>query len=362
MHIPFCEKKCKYCDFYSTFPTEGLINDYTEALIKVIHQWGGNYNRPIDTIYLGGGTPSLLNHRLPRVLDEINKNFCVTQNAEVTLEINPTGNVEEILENALCAGINRLSIGMQSGIDSELSVLGRCHTFDDTVNTVKTAQDKGFSNISLDLMIGLPDSSIKNLSESLDKITQLSPQHISAYILKIEEKTAFFKSAENLNLPDEDLTADQYLFMCDYLESKGYSHYEISNFCKKGKESQHNLKYWTGADYIGIGPAAHSLVDNKRFFYPRDLKGFINGNIPLDDGFGGGKEEFIMLRLRLKKGVSEKEYKVLFGENLPADFKEKCRLFEKGGLINIRDCEYSLTNKGMLISNSIITELLECLI
>lgn len=358
LHVPFCEKKCRYCDFYSGFPTDELLDSYTEALIKSIKLWGGKFHRPIDTIYLGGGTPSLLNYRLVEVIAAVKESFAVAENAEITLELNPKGDASEVLTNARRAGVNRLSIGMQSGIDSELELLGRKHTFADTVNTVKTARALGFSNISLDLMIGLPDSNEATLTESLKKITALEPEHISAYILKIEENTAFYK-AENLNLPCDDAVADQYLLMCDYFKSKGYSHYEISNFSKDGRASRHNLKYWLGVDYLGIGPSAHSAVEGKRFYYKRDIKGFINGDTPVPDGESGGKEEFIMLRLRLKEGINGSEYKQLFGEDLPKSFVEKARLFEKNGLMNIENNSYSLTDKGMLISNSIITEVLD---
>ena len=336
-----------------------MLDEFTKALIKSIKEWGGNFNRPIDTLYLGGGTPSLLNERLPQVIGAVRESFQVLPETEITLELNPTGNVEEILCNAKKAGVNRLSIGMQSGIDKELELLGRRHTFADTVNTVNTAREMGFSNISLDLMIGLPFSNEATLKESLDKITELEPEHISAYILKIEENTAFYKMAENCTIPDDDLTADQYLLMCEYLKSKGYSHYEISNFAKENRESRHNLKYWLGEDYLGIGPAAHSSLCGKRFYYPRDLRGFLGGNQPLPDGESGGREEFVMLRLRLKEGIAEKDYVNLFGEQNYMRFREKCIAFHKNGLMSIENDRYSLTDEGMLISNSIITELLE---
>lgn len=336
-----------------------MLDDFTKALIKSIKQWGGNLNRPIDTLYLGGGTPSLLNERLQEVISAVRGSFELSDNAEISLELNPSGDVGEILENARIAGVNRLSIGMQSGIDRELNILGRRHTFSDTEKTVRTARGLGFDNISLDLMIGLPDSDNETLKESLDKITALSPEHISAYILKIEPNTAFYKMAQTLKLPDDDMTADQYLFMCDYLESRGYEHYEISNFAKPDRESRHNLKYWLGQDYLGIGAAAHSSMDGKRFYYPRDLKGFIAGNPPLPDGDSGSKEELVMLRLRLKVGIVKTDYVNLFGERKFAEFDQKCRLFEKNGLMNIENDRYSLTNQGMLISNSIITEILE---
>ena len=351
LHIPFCNGKCAYCDFYSANTNEDTIDSYLTALIREIKQWGGEINRPIDTIYLGGGTPSLLNHRLVPLLNSVYENFKVLDNAEITLELNPADNVYEILENAKLAGINRISIGAQSGNDDELLKLGRRHTAKDTEIAIKTARELGFNNISLDLMIGLPDSSFEKLENSLNFITSLKPQHVSAYILKIEEKTKFFKEKATLNLPDDDLVGDQYLFMCDYLENKGYEHYEISNFCDKDFKSQHNLKYWKCEEYLGLGPSAHSFLDGKRFYYPRDLKAFINGNRPTPDGDGGDKVEQIMLALRLNSGIKT--------DILPPAAKQKCELFAKNGLGNINNGVFSLTNKGMLLSNTIIYEILE---
>ena len=360
LHIPFCEKKCNYCDFYSSFVTEDLMDKYTIALKREIEQWGGRYDRPIDTIYLGGGTPSLLGNQLKKVIDTVKENFEVVSDSEITLELNPKGDTEYLLECAKNAGINRLSIGIQSGIDEELKILGRTHSSEEAKKTVLAAREKGFSNISLDLMIGLPKSTLETLEESLSFITALSPEHISVYILKIEENTAFSKTS--LNLPNEDEVAEQYLFMCDYLENMGYSHYEISNFCKEGYKSRHNLKYWQGIDYLGIGPSAHSSLDGKRFYYPRDLKGFINGNSPIEDGKSGGIEEYVMLQLRLSDGVDLNIIKNQFNIKLNNDFHSKCLLLNKGGLINIKENNISLTNKGMLVSNSIITEILECIL
>jgi len=361
LHIPFCEKKCKYCDFYSSFVTKELLDNYTEALIKTIKEWGGKFHRPINTIYFGGGTPSLLAHRIESILKAVNDSFNVSENPEITLELNPCGDVETILKYAKESGVNRLSIGMQSGIDTELKILGRTHTVEDTVRTVKTARNMGFNNISLDIMIGLPFSTTNTLTQSLELLKELSPEHISAYILKIEENTAFFREKDNLDLPDEDEVAEQYLLMCKFLEQIGYNHYEISNFCKENHHSRHNIKYWQGSEYLGIGPAAHSFVDGKRFYYPRDLKSFVKGNEPVYDGDGGGKEEYIMLKLRLKEGISVSEYNSIFGEKLPESFFVKCLRFQKAGYINLTDNQINLTNNGMLLSNTIITELLECI-
>ena len=360
LHIPFCAKKCNYCDFFSAFPTDNSLDEYTKGLIESIKKWGGLLkNRPIDTIYLGGGTPSLLSRRLPELLNAVKTNFSVLENAEITLELNPTGDVTELLGYAKKAGINRLSIGAQSGIDRELKTLGRTHTAKDTESTVNLARDMGFDNISLDIMLCLPDSDINSLKESLDFITELSPEHISAYMLKIEEKTVFYK--RQLNLPDDESQAEQYLFMCAYLEQKGFEHYEISNFCKKNKYSRHNIKYWLGDDYLGLGPSAHSALCGKRFYYEKSIPAFLKGNSPMPDGDFGGKEEYIMLNLRLKDGIDTQIYKEKFLETLPPSFFERCNSLEKAKLLKTENSKIFLTNNGMLLSNSIITELLECL-
>lgn len=359
LHIPFCNGKCAYCDFYSVFPSEKLLDEYTQALIREIKQWGGSINRPIDTIYLGGGTPSLLNHRLVDIISSIKNSFKVVDHAELTLEVNPAKNIEEILKWAKTAGVNRLSIGAQSGDDGDLSLLGRKHTHKDTEHAVKTARDLGFDNISLDLILGLPFSTKESLDKSLKFIWNLKPEHISAYILKIEPNTLFFKKQKELSIPDDDNIAEQYLQMCGFFKDVGYKHYEISNFAKQGFESQHNLKYWDLKDYLGIGPAAHSAVDGNRFFYPRDIKAFINGNTPIPDGECGNAEEYIMLSLRTSKGVSlsklEKDYCIMPNNN----FLNLCDAFEKNGYLIRENNRIALTDEGMLLSNSIITKLLE---
>lgn len=360
LHIPFCEGKCAYCDFYSVFSGKEMIDNYTQALIREIKQWGGGISRPIDTVYLGGGTPSLLNHRLPDVIDGVKSAFEITKDAEITLEMNPGGDIDSILEYARAAGVNRLSIGAQSGDDGELSVLGRKHTTKDTVNAVKKAREMGFDNISLDIMLGLPHSDSKTLQKSLNFIKKLDPEHISAYILKIEEKTAFYKKQNELNLPDDDQVCEQYLQMCDFFEKNGYDHYEISNFSRNGNKSRHNLKYWNLQDYLGIGPAAHSCLDGKRFYYPRDIKAFIKGNVPLDDGESGSAEEYVMLGLRTSEGISLSKLES-YGKSLSADFLKKCELFKKNGLLNMENNRISLTDKGMLLSNTSILNLTECL-
>ncbi len=353
IHIPFCVCKCNYCDFYSV-ATRKNEDAFVNALINQLNQWGELSVRPIDTIYFGGGTPSLLSHRLPEIMKAIKSRFNVADNAEITMEMNPGDNSEKVLSNALKSGINRLSIGVQSGNEEELAVLGRRHSVKEAEKTVETARNLGFANISLDLMIGLPESTAETLKRSLEFVTDLKPTHISAYILKIEDGTPFAKA--NINLPDDDQTAQQYLQMCEYLESRGYGHYEISNFAKEDFESRHNLKYWSCDEYLGLGPSAHSFIDGKRFYFERNLEGFINGIPPIADGKGGDLEERIMLSLRLSRGLN------LDSVNITEKLIKRIKLLENNGLIKKENNSIALTNNGMLLSNTIITEILECIV
>lgn len=357
IHIPFCERKCNYCNFYSAFYGEDMLNSYVFALNREIKNQGGRINRPVGTVYFGGGTPSLLGDRLPLVMNTVRECFNLTDDAEITLEMNPKNDCGELLKSAAEAGVNRLSIGAQSGIDSELKRLGRRHTAFDTIKAVETARRAGIDNISLDIMTGLPDSTLETLEKSLDFLLVLEPRHISSYILKIEPNTAFYKNADNLNLPDDDAAAEQYLFLCRYLEENGYDHYEISNFCKKNSESRHNLKYWNDEEYLGVGPSAHSYLNGKRFYYPNSIKDFINGAETVPDADGGSREEYIMLRLRLKKGLVFSAYEEKYGD-IPNEFFDICRLLQKAGYMTADKEHIALTDKGMAVSNSVITELI----
>ncbi len=348
IHIPFCNKKCAYCDFYSVFPIGTVYEDYFSVLLEEIKKWGGKLaNRPIDTIYIGGGTPSLLGQDIIKLISCIKENFNVLNGAEITAEANPEDLV--FLPFAKIAGVNRLSVGAQSFCDKTLKVLGRSHSAADTEKFYYKARETGFNNISLDLMMALPEG---NLEYDLKKITELSPEHISAYILKREERTKFYKTG--IPLPDDDTAADCYLYSCKILEESGYEHYEISNFCKKGFESRHNLKYWQAKEYLGLGAAAHSFLNGKRFYYKRDIKAFLNGTSPLQDGAGGEKEEKLMLNLRLKSGINLTD----FYSPVPAVLKEKAERLKAAGLISGNFPQVCLTDKGMLLSNSVIMELI----
>ncbi len=359
IHIPFCEKRCAYCDFYSSFLNAELSDEYLSALIERIKEWGGVINRPVSSVYIGGGTPSVIGGRIGGLMKAVKDSFNILPNAEITAEINPNcGDV--FLSTAHESGVNRISIGIQSGNDSELKALGRTHTAKEAAAAVNRVKKVGFGNISADIMIGLPDSDRETLSKSIDFICGLEPRHISSYILKLEENTLLYKLKNTLNIPDDDSVADQYLYMCEALEKRGFSHYEISNFAQNGFEGRHNINYWNCGEYIGIGPSAHSFLNGKRFYYPSDIREFVRGGKPVGDGSGGDAEEYIMLRLRLSDGVLFSDYRDRFGRDIPDSVKNQAKIFEKSGLATVSQNSVSLTDKGMLVSNEIITELLEC--
>ncbi len=352
IHIPFCKRKCAYCDFYSLTMWENLLDEYLSALTGDIKKWGGLIDRPIDSIYIGGGTPSILEDKISVLLEEIYNNFTVCENAEITVEVNP--DVSDIfLKSAKKSGVNRISIGVQSGNDEMLKNLGRTHTAKQSENAITRIKNAGFENISADLMICLPNSDINSLSQDIDFMFGLDVPHISAYILKVEQKTKF--GSIPLDLPNEDSVAEQYLYMCKKLKENGYSHYEISNFAKSGFESKHNLKYWQLKEYLGLGPSAHSFLDGKRFYYPADISGYIKRPATVFDALGGTKEEKLMLGLRLKNGIDLSDF-------LCDNIDSLLLPFIKNGLINKKGNNISLTDKGMLVSNSIITALSEILL
>ncbi len=354
IHIPFCEKKCNYCDFFSGCPTRSARKGYIEKLLEEIKKWGTLSARPIDTLYIGGGTPSLLTEdELESIFSAIREAFPIICGAEITCEVNPADDLSVFLSAAKRLGVNRISIGIQSANENELRLLGRRHTFEDAENTVKLAKKLGFDNISVDLMLGLPYSNEEKLKNSINSILALDVDHISAYILKVEEGTPLSKM--NLPLPDEDAIADQYLLLCDVLADAGYSHYEISNFARSNKESRHNNKYWALEDYIGIGASAHSFLDGKRFFYAKDLEDFSI----IEDGEGGNADEYIMLSLRTQKGLDLSTLESVYGIKTSKKSENILKKLEKNGLTVFSGNSVRLTNKGMLVSNSVIGAIYE---
>lgn len=360
IHIPFCDKKCNYCAFYSVAACKAQKEEYIKRLKLEIIKRGGQTDRPASSVYIGGGTPSVMSgEELAEIINTVKTSFCVLPEAEITVELNPADNLKEILPVLKQMGVNRLSIGVQCGSNEMLSCLGRRHRLCDAENAVLYAKKQGFSNISLDLMIGLPKSDIKTLSRDLEFICGLKPQHISAYILKIEENTPFFAMREELKLPDDDEVADQYLFMCKTLETLGYEHYEISNFALDGFASRHNSGYWKCEEYIGFGPSAHSFYNKKRSYYSADICQYIENPQSISDGDGGGEEEYIMLALRLKSGINSDEFEKRFDRPIPQKIFKKAEPLGKAGLLITDGKNIRLTNEGMLVSNSIISELTE---
>lgn len=358
LHIPFCKSKCPYCDFYSSKASEEEYQKYTDILKSKIIYWSEKSNKTISTIYFGGGTPSILGtQRLCSLLDTIKTNFIVNSNAEITLEINPESGKNLDFYKLRYCGFNRLSIGTQSAIQEELKALGRIHTADETKLTVQKAKQSGFHNISLDLMMGIPHQTIESLKRSIDFCNSCEVTHISSYILKIEKGTHFDIIKNKLDLPNEDYQAELYLSAVKELEKLGYKQYEISNFSKKGFESKHNINYWKCKEYIGIGPSAHSYFEGKRFYYNDNISDFEN-NITVYDCQGGTKEEYIMLSLRLKEGLSFAEYKSIFGSSLSDSIIKKVEKYAKLGYMNIDNNKINFTPKGYLVSNTILSDLI----
>ena len=357
IHIPFCRSKCPYCDFYSFTPASSDKDSYLKAVLSCLLSYKHKVEDAVDTVYFGGGTPSYFGgERIKKIIDCIKENYSL-HNAEITVECNPADIDADLLSLLKKAGVNRISMGMQSAVEKERKILGRKSDRIQLENAVRLIKSHGIENISLDLMLAVPFQTKESLKESLDFIISQDVHHISAYLLKIEEGTPFSKMT--LPLPDEDEVCDLYLYAAEYLEENGYTQYEISNFSKKGYESRHNLHYWHCEEYLGIGPSAHSFLGGERFYYPRDFKAFTEGNFfPVHDGNGGDEEEYIMLNLRLSEGLTEKGFYERFGKNIPDIIFKRALPFEKNGLLKITEEGISLTKKGFLLSNSIISELL----
>ncbi len=341
IHVPFCLSKCGYCDFYSFKPETAMLSAYKQRIIEELLRQGEMLSRPADTLYLGGGTPSLLGTKfINEIVAAAKKSFSGIK--DITLEMNPKDELD--FSNL---DITRLSLGMQSVNDNELLYLGRRHRQSDLITTLNTAK-KYIKDISLDVMLGIPYQTEESLKNTLNFAVNSGATHISAYMLKKEKNTPFFTST--LPFPNEDEVCDMYLLTCNHLKTAGFNRYEISNFAKSGYESRHNLKYWLGADYLGLGPAAHSRIDGNRFYYKKDYNAFMNGEPPVFEGNAGSEEENIMLSLRTS-----------FGYNFNNDEKIKKAAIplSNAGLINYNNGVITLTDKGALLENTIIAKLIE---
>ncbi len=366
IHVPFCAGKCPYCDFYSVRGDDALMDRYVVRVLTALDEWSQRLQTPADTLYFGGGTPSLLGgRRLTALIERAARRFSLT-GAEITLEANPADRLDDTLRDFARAGGNRLSLGMQSALPDELRRLGRRHRAEDVPRTVEAAARAGIRRLSLDLMLGLEGQTSDTVRRTAAACTALGAEHVSAYLLKIEPHTPY--AAMPLSLPDEEATAVLYETAVDALDAAGYRQYEISNFSRPGCESRHNLKYWNLDPYLGIGPAAHSFLDGRRFAYARDLTGFLAGaeamaenaadaDAPTDWIGEGSAEEYLMVRLRLTAGVTETGFAERFGIPIPTAWRQKAAALPPH-LIVCDEQGIRLTRAGFLVSNAILTHLL----
>jgi len=358
IHIPFCVQKCKYCDFASYVGQESRIDEYLHRLQCEMQQYK---DTKVDTVFIGGGTPSVLSaERISQLMQSIKTNFSLADNCEITMESNPGTLDEEKIYSMLKGGINRVSVGVQSFNDAELKAIGRIHNAELAYNSICLLEKCGFNNINLDLMTALPLQTMDSLKNTLKTAVSLPITHISAYSLIIEDNTPLEReySQGKLILPTEDEDREMYKFAVDYLRKNGFMRYEISNFAKQGFECRHNIKYWSCDEYIGIGAAAHSYVENKRYSNPTGLSYYISDQkgeevvLEPDDKIS----EFMMMGLRMDKGVSITEFKNRFGTDMTDMFKMQLEKFVSLGLMNFDGNNYSLTERGIDISNSILCE------
>ena len=369
VHVPFCRSKCQYCDFYSmACKDDKSIETYIRSICAHIRETGPlTPGYKVDTIYFGGGTPSFLGaDALATILTTIRRSFDVDANAEITLEANPDSVSDQLLRRVRAEGFNRISLGVQTDDDELLKKLGRPHDYAQVVGAVQRIRKAGFKNLSLDLMYGLPGQTLLNWKDTLERVVTLNPDHISCYALKVEENTPLYACKDILNIADDDVQAEMYLAGVEILRSHGFRQYEISNFARKGLYSRHNMKYWTGGEYLGFGPAASSDFGGRRFTIIRDLQGYVNGiktggaildevdEVPLRERAG----EYLMLRLRTISGINRYEYERKF--LLPFDEIEAAleRSRSMGYAMRSEEGRWRLTPRGYLISNDIITDLL----
>lgn len=358
LHIPFCRQRCAYCDFYSGFAGEEMIRRYVTALCAEIQKQGGLYGRPVATVYFGGGTPSLLSARqVDEILHRVTSAFSVADHAGITLECNPGDQGEEWFRQVKKSGVNRLSFGVQSSMDACLSRLRRNHTFHQAQTALAAARKAGFENCSVDWMLGLPGSDDALLAREAEAFLSLEADHVSCYMLSLEENTLFSRRRQDYVFPDAEAVARQYLAACERLRSAGYRHYEISNFCRPGKEGRQNLIYWKDREYLGIGPGAYSYLDGRRFHTPPDLHAFLRQPQSIFDEPGGGYAEWIMLSLRLADGFSKEELARRFHKTTTAAFETLLSRLKEAGYATENKGRIALTERGWLVSNSVICEM-----
>ena len=368
IHIPFCRSRCSYCDFATGLYESSLAERYVRALINEIRNWNKvETPRDVDTIYFGGGTPSLISAgQLATILEAVHTRFHVAVGSEITLEMNPGTVTRESLREFRNLGVNRASFGAQTFDDNELARLGRSHSSNETLQTFDWLRESGFENVSFDLIAGLPGQSISAWRNNLDRSLALGPEHLSFYLLEVHEGTPL---AEHIRtgkqpLPDADLAAQMYELMLERACAAGYEHYEISNLCRPGFESRHNTKYWNGAAYYGFGCSAHSYDGERlRWANERNVQRYIEG---IEKGVDAVVErteltpddvraEAVFLGLRLMRGVNTRQYQNHFGVDLLTERFAELKQFREAGLIELDGDLIRLTRSGALLSNEVFT-------
>ncbi|MDD2981569.1 MAG: radical SAM family heme chaperone HemW [Hespellia sp.] len=382
LHVPFCVSKCAYCDFLSAPAEEETIEGYVQAVIVEIHAYGSRYaDRPVTSIFFGGGTPSILRgEQLQRLMDALCKQFCIAADAEITMEMNPGTVTKEKLLAYKGAGINRISIGLQSVNDRELRMLGRIHTYAQFLETYEMARALGYENINVDLISAIPGQSVESWGYTLETIIKLNPEHISAYSLIVEEGTPFFTvygegetdAALYSPLPDEEAERKMYALTKKIMEQYGYHRYEISNYAKAGYECQHNIGYWNRTDYLGIGLGASSLMDEVRFTRVAELGRYLrlceqkDGEELLSALTENEEvltrqaqmEEFMFLGLRMMQGVSKKNFFRCFGQSIHGIYGAVMKRLMESSLLREEGDAVMLTEKGIDVSNQVMSEFL----
>lgn len=364
IHIPFCRSKCAYCDFCSvTGWDDRLLDRYCAALEAQMGEYFAHHRPAVDTVYFGGGTPSVMGgKRIARLLEALKNKVRLLERAEVTVEVNPESCDEALFKALRKAGVNRISMGVQSADDGELRRIGRIHTFQQAADAVQMCRKYCTDNISLDIIYALPGQTLEKYLESLDKLMSLSPKHISAYALKVEEGTPLWR--ENPELPDEDTQADMYLETVKRLEQAGWKQYEISNFAKPGFYSRHNSRYWDLSPYLGLGCAAHSYYDGQRFQFTSSIPDYVEGVLgrraileeqdELAEGDRHG--EYVMLRLRTCEGIDPREFTRRFDRDF-APYAARLERYRSAGYTELlSDGRWRLTATGFLVSNPIIAD------
>ena len=363
VHIPFCVSKCKYCDFTS-FSNVGCSDreKYIDCLISEIESYSGQ-DITVDSIFFGGGTPSLLTvTQFEKIYSAIKKTFSVADGCEFTVEVNPKTVDGEKLSSFVRCGVNRISIGMQSIHENELKYLGRIHTFNEFIDCYNMVVDAGITNINVDVMYGIPQQTEKSFLKTLKKVAELNPGHISVYGLIIEPGTPFYDKRNSLPVPSEEEEVSMYYDACELLASEGYLHYEISNYCKSGYECVHNLKYWENKRFIGVGLSAYSYMGNMRYGNTKNFSVYLssdNTKYRTVDEIDPEAErfEYVMMHLRTSNGIRLSEYREKFSSDFLADCGDAFKKYVDNGYVECSPDSVRLTERGFYISNTIISDI-----